>query len=169
MKEKTDILLKTSFLWKTLRILKFSLLPATKVNVPDLDYDLEWTPILESCMFGCESKTKHKKCMYRKEIELLCAQNLLIIIDIIFSQHNQGDVYDNLSTDIIFTLAMTQVFIRAPTIMRKATFGHNLKFLIISYQLHVQMFYILYEMGVDKISIHLRPTLGWWIHHLHNI
>lgn len=102
-----------------------------------LDYDLEWTPILEWCMVGCESKNKHQKYMYQKETTLLCAQYLSPILDTLFSQHNQGDVYDYLSTHRIFALAMNKVFIRAPIIMRKATFGHNLIFLIISYQLHV--------------------------------
>lgn len=91
----------------------------------DLDSDLEWKSILESCMVGCESKNKHKKYMYQKEIGLLCAQNLLTFLDIIFSQHNQGDENDHLSTHSIFALAMKRVFIGAPTIMRKATFGQN--------------------------------------------
>ena len=43
------------------------MLLATKVYVPNLDSYLEWTPIFEWCVVGCELKNKYENNMYRKE------------------------------------------------------------------------------------------------------
>ena len=35
-----------------------------RVDVPNLVFDLKWTPIFEWCMVGCESKNGHQQDMY---------------------------------------------------------------------------------------------------------
>ena len=67
-----------------------------KIYAPNSVFDFKWTPILERCMVGCQSKNGHHKNMYWKMIGLH-AQNLLTILNTIVNMC-RGDFYDHLLT-----------------------------------------------------------------------
>ena len=74
-----------------------------KPNISNLVTHLKQTPILfEWCVIRCGSKIKHQKCICLKEIIILHAQNLLIILSSII----------NIIRKRIFNLIMNKIHVQ---------------------------------------------------------
>ena len=79
-----------------------------KEDVPSPGSDLNWTPIFEWYMVGCESKHGYQfKNMRGKEIQP-CAQNLLTFIDVKVNMIG-GRIWSFISSRRIFTLKMNRM------------------------------------------------------------
>ena len=79
--------------------------------MPNLVLDLQWTPIFNWCIVGCDTERSPKR-------------------HVLNSGHNWRDLYDHLVTQRIFTLIMNRIFIREPK-LEESGYGKDLRMLII--------------------------------------
>ena len=88
------------------------LLECYKVDVPNLDTYLNWTPIFEWRMVWCGSKNGYQEDMYVEEFRPH-AQNMITILDSTVHIIGGGgeDLYHHLMSTGIFTLIMNMIFL----------------------------------------------------------
>ena len=79
-------------------------------------------------MVRCGSKNGHQKDVLRKIG--LHAHNVLTVLDSIINII-EGHLYDHLMRERIFTLSMNRKLMRAPNIMKKNGYEHDLELRII--------------------------------------